>query len=299
MKYASPSLIALLAAGGPYLMADLITVTLWDGSIYRWNLSDSDLVFGGHTFTAGGSGNAPIIERGTTRCVVGLEVDTLAIKLLCGQSVTLGGISMVRAAMNGAFDSASIKLERVFMPTWGDTSPGSVVLFEGEVAGVDPSTTEIDLSVKSDADLLSIAMPAYLCQPGCGHLLYSTGCGLSRAAFTVSGTCTGIPTTTSIPSALSQAADYFTLGVLVMTSGVAAGARRTVRAFSGGTITPSMPLPAAPAAGDTFQVYPGCNRTLGHNYGGTFIMDGDCAVKFSNTARFRGFPWVPRAESGL
>jgi hypothetical protein len=43
------------------------------------------------------------------------------------------------------------------------------------------------------------------------------------------------------------------------------------------------------AAGDAFQIYPGCDKTLSSN---------GCA-KFANTARFWGSPYVPVPETAV
>jgi uncharacterized phage protein (TIGR02218 family) len=289
MKPASGSLTALLNSSTAFLMADLLTVSFFDGSTLRLTDADMNLVVGGNTFkTNTDQGTVePIFKRGKTRCVVGLEVDTLDVTLLCGQTVQVGGISMTRAAMNGVFDGARVKLERVFMPTWGDTSPGTVILFEGAVAGVDPSSTEIRLVVKSELDKLNVAMPRNVFMPACGHVLYGPGCGVVKAAYTVTGTVGAGATTTSVPSNRAEAADYFRLGVMVFTSGPCAGSRRAVRAYSGGTFTPVVPLPAAPANENTFSVAPGCDHSTGAQ---------GCA-KFANLNRFRGFPYVPRPET--
>jgi uncharacterized phage protein (TIGR02218 family) len=42
------------------------------------------------------------------------------------------------------------------------------------------------------------------------------------------------------------------------------------------------PLPAAPATGDAFTVYAGCDHT-----------PATCSARFANLANFRGFPYVP------
>lgn len=91
MKAASGALIALLNSGNTFLMADLYTVTLWDGTVYRWTDADTDITFGGNVFHAAADqgSSVPLIERGTTRCVVGLEVDTLDLTLRCGQTVLI------------------------------------------------------------------------------------------------------------------------------------------------------------------------------------------------------------------
>ncbi len=289
MRPASGSLIALLNSANVFHAADLLTISFWDSSVLRLASGDINLTIGANTFlTSKDNGAVPMFERGKTRVSVGLEVDTLDIKLLCGSTATLNGISMAKAAINGAFDGAVVKLERVFMPTWGDTSYGSIILFEGSVAGVQPSSTKIQLVVKSELESLNVAMPRNIFTPSCMNHVYDAACGLAKGTFTVSGTATGTPTVTTIPSALAQAADYFTLGTLTMTSGASAGARRAVKAFSGGLLTLAVPLPVAPSAGDTFTVYPGCARSFTGAQG---------CPKFSNTARFRGTPFIPRPET--
>lgn len=283
MKTASGGLIALLNSGAPFFMADLVTISMVDSTVLRWTGADTDLVSDGNTFSSQG----PLIKRTGTRVVRGLEVDTLTLTLLAGESTQILGIPLPLAAHNGAFDGATVTLERVFMPTWGDTSLGSIVMFEGNVAAVDPTPTDVRLVAKSELEKLNQPIPRNLFMPKCNHALYGAGCGVVKATYQVTGTATGTPTTTSIPSARGEAADYFRLGVLVMTSGQAAGSRRAVKAFSGGTFTPDIPLPVAPAAGDTFTVFPGCDHSTG----------AQGCTKFANLNRFRGYPFVPRPET--
>lgn len=282
MKTASDQLIALLNSGSPFYMADLYTIALADGTILRWTSADTDLVSGGNTFSSKGA----LVKRTGTRCVRGLEVDTLTLTLMAGETTQILGIALPLAAHNGAFDFATVKLERAFMPTPGDTSPGTLVMFDGNVAAVDPTPTDAKLTVKSELEKLNIPMPRNLFMPKCNHALYGAGCGVSKATYQVAGTVGAGATSTTIPSALAQATDYFQLGVIVFTSGPAAGSRRAVKAFSGGTFTLDIPLPAVPAAGNTFTVIPGCDHSTGAQ---------GCA-KFSNLNRFRGFPFVPRPE---
>lgn len=290
MKPASSALITLLMNTSDFRMADLLTVTLFDTTVLRLTNCDIDLTLDGNLFHAGSdrSTTYPTFQRGKTRCVVGMEVDTLEVTLNCGQTVLMGGITMTRAAMNGAFDGARIKLERVFMPAWGNTAAGSVVLFEGAVAGVDPASTGVKLTIKSELDKLNVSLPRNLFQPACGYIIYGAGCGLSQAAWTDAGTVASGSTTTSINSSLTgKDANYYRLGMMVFTSGQNAGSRRAVRSYASGVFGVGVPLPYAPAAGDAFTVTAGCDHTLGSN---------GCA-KFLNKNRFRGFPFVPRPET--
>lgn len=290
MKTASAALIAILNNTNRFLFADLYTITLWNGTVYRWTSADTDLVLSGHTFSCPKDQDTavPVITRGKTKIAAGLEVDTLAVTLGCGSNVLLGGIALQLAATNGAFDGALIKMERVFMATWGDTTPGSVVLFSGFVAAVAPSSTAVQLTCQSDLQRLLVAMPRNTFAPNCTHVLYDTGCALTRATFQVNGTVAAGGTTTLFPTNLTEADGYFNLGVLNFTSGALTGLRASVRSYvnAGGQVEVSVTLPSIPANGDTFVIVPGCDKS-----------QATCTAKFSNLLHFRGFPFVPRNES--
>jgi hypothetical protein len=53
-----------------------------------------------------------------------------------------------------------------------------------------------------------------------------------------------------------------------------------------GVFVLTQPLPYAPAASDTFTVYPGCDKS-----------QRTCQLKFNNIANFAGFPYVPAPET--
>ncbi len=289
MRTASAALISFLDANAVYEAAWCYTITLLSGTVYRWTSADIALAYGGNTFatpTDNGT-SVPIVQRGAIRHARGLEVQTLDLTLVSGQTVQVGGIPLPLFAHNGGFDGARVLVEWVPQGPngWGDTSLGSVVIFEGAVATVDPETTQVILHVKSDLEKLTWPMPRNLFQPGCLNAFGDTGCGLTPPVSSSSANAGA--TTTSIPSSLAQAAGYFAQGILTMTSGAASGARRTVSAFSGGTLTLSTPLPVAPAAGDAFTVTPGCARTW-----------AACGV-WANQAHYRGQPWIPPAETTL
>ena len=121
-------------------------------------------------------------------------------------------------------------------------------------------------------------------------MLYDAQCAVSKAGLTVTGTVGTSSTTTAVTSNRAEAADYFRLGAVTFTSGACSGETRAVRAYTptAGTFTMDRPLPVAPSNGDTFTAYPGCDRQY-----------ATCGTKFSNTARFRAEPFVPRNEAAL
>jgi len=189
MKVASGPLIAYLNSGSVFQMALLYTITLLGGGVYRWTSADLSIVFGGNTFTSAiDQGGQPLIQRGPIRTVKGLEVDTLDITLLCGDTAQILGGNLTLAAHNGAFDGARVKVERLFMPSWGDTSLGSLVEFEGAVAGVDPASQQVILHVMSDLEKLQLQMPHVLFMPACANSFGDPACGIVLSTLTATGT---------------------------------------------------------------------------------------------------------------
>jgi uncharacterized phage protein (TIGR02218 family) len=288
MKYAPGSLIALLNGNSVFLMADLYTITLRNAAVYRWTTADTDIVSAGNTFSCASDNGAsvPLIERGPIRTARGLEVDTLSIKLNAGQTVAMGGIPLVLAAHNGIFDGATVKIERAFMNTWGDTTTGVICPFEGRVSDVSPSTTEIALNVKSNLEQLATQWPRNLFMPQCSNAFGDAGCGFDVAGNTDTSAMTGTPTATAFTASLPHGTGFYTLGYVTVTSGPSAGAQRAVKSWDGTTVVLALPLPQVPGVGNTFTITPGCDRQF-----------TTCGTKFSNAGRFRGCPFVPVPET--
>lgn len=285
MKSASTALIALLA-GNQFVMADLLTLTTIGGSVYRYTSADIDLTVGANTFLSAACG--VMFKRGRTRVVIGVEVDTLEVTFQASATGQLLGTSFLAAVHNGALDGARLKLERVFMPTWGDTSAGTLVLFSGRVAESSFSRTEARVTVKSDLELLNIKMPRNLYQPACVHTLFDSGCGLSKSGHAVTGIVLNSSTALVVNCNHGQAAGYFDRGVVSFTGGANAGVTRNVKSYTPGVLSLNYPLPHVPVYGDTISVYPGCDK-----------KQATCSGKFGNVASFRGFPYIPTPETAL
>lgn len=283
MKAATAPLIALLNGDQQFEMADVITFTLASGTALRYAIYDIDLPHNSYSFSSDG----PVIERGRVRTVLGLEVDTLELTVTPKSTDAISGVPWIQAAAKGYLDGATVLLERVFMSSPG-VVVGGVVTFSGRVADLDnASRVSIDITVKSDIELLNVQMPRNLYQPGCMHTLFDADCGLNRATFAVTSAVT-TATVSVINCGLAQADGYFDMGYVLFTSGVAAGLKRTVRSYVTGSLTLLNPLPVAPSPGDSFTAYPGCDK-----------RQATCSGKFSNLTNFRGFPYVPAPEATL
>lgn len=291
MKPASSALQALLASR-QFHAADLYTFTLVGGGVLRYTTGDRDITANGSLFTSRG----PRIDRSSNKAKchwkTGVEVDTLIFDVMPQTGDLVNGQDFLAAIVQGAFDGAELTLERAFMKVYGDTSVGTVILFAGRVAEIDLGRAVATFTVNSHLELLNIEMPRHLWQPGCVNSLGDASCGVNLGAFAVSGTDAGGSTAHQINAALGQPTGYFDQGKISFTSGANAGLWRSVKSWSQGSpgvIALLAPFPNAPQAGDAFAVYPGCDKTLGPN---------GCA-KFANTARFRGFPYVPTPDTAV
>jgi uncharacterized phage protein (TIGR02218 family) len=281
VRAASAGLIALLNSGNQFLMADLYTITLSGGFVVRYTSADTDLTYGGSLFSRF------MIGRSKTKVSVGVDVDTLNVKVNAAPTDLLNGGQWLPAARNGALDGATLKLEKIFMPTWGDTSLGAIILFQGRVSDVELGRSEAAIIVKSELELLDTQLPRNFYQSSCLNTLFDNGCGLVKSAYAVTSTVS-TATTTQINSALAQAAGYFSLGTIRFTSGANNGITRSVRAFAGGAFTLALPLVTAPSPGDSFTAYPGCDKTKATCEGTKFG---------NNVVNFRGFPFIPDPET--
>lgn len=280
MKSAPAPLIALLNSGQQFSIADLLTITLKSGTVLRYTSWDSDQTYNAHVFSSTG----PLFERGRTRVVIGVEVDTLDLTLWPKPTDMVGAQTWMQAAASGALDGADVLLERAFMDgTFAIV--GGYINFTGRWADFTLGRTEIKETVRSDLELLNVQIPRNLYQAGCLHTLYDTDCGIDRATF-ASASSIVTASRTALTCGLSQPDGYFDMGYIVFTGGALTGTRRTVKAQIGGALALLNPLPMVPGIGDTFTAYPGCAKT-----------QAVCTSKFSNLSNFRGFPFVPQPET--
>lgn len=282
MKTASSALISLLNSGTQFIIADLYDFVLVDGTTLRYTSADKDLTVSGNVYSSAGVK----LDRGKTRIVVGVQVDTLDISAYANPTDTIGATPFIQSLGNGALDGAQVTLWRIVMPTFGDTSTGPLWLFSGQVAEIAFGRMSARIRVKSDLQLLNAHMPRNVYQAGCLHTLYDSGCTLNRATFAITGTVSSATLTSITPTASLGANGYFDLGIIKFTSGANNGVSMTVKQYTSGVFTLMRPLNSVSANGDTFTAYPGCDK-----------LQATCTAKFNNLNNFRGFPYVPIPET--
>ncbi len=303
MKPASPALVALLNSSTEFQKADCYTFTLQDGSQFLFSGEQTAVTMaGGRVFALG-----PRFERSTIKIVIGIQSDELDIFIYPAPTDLLGSVPWEQAVWQGQFDGATVQLERAFMPAWGDTSPGTVVLFAGRVSDLSASRSMIELKVRSHLELLNIEMPRRLWQPQCNHNFGDAMCGYNRVTgANANGLATGVGainfacgagSTSSVVNGWSGSGLYY-LGTLIGVTGANANQRRTIYGFSATTLSVKIAFLYPPMAGDQFQALPGCDRTLltcGNVYKNSRVTS--TGYQPDNAETFGGTPFVPSAEN--
>jgi len=282
---------AFLASRKPCFVAELFTVTLLSGTVYRWTSFDESLTIAGHTWACARDG-APLVSRNRFGVKNTVEVPELELRLSCTDALSGNLKAQIH---NGLFDGATVEMDRVFMPAPGDTRFGAIVLFSGRLSGVAIDAEGVVLTAKGHNVLMNQQAPRNLYQTNCIHTFCDAGCTLSAPAYTFTGRTTIAGTTAkalrwTLPPGF--AADRFTLGKVTMTGGPAAGQVRTVRLASGLFLILTYPLTDAPNIGDSFDILMGCDR-----------QQASCQTRkqangtaADNGQHYRGFPYVPQAE---
>lgn len=284
VRAASPALIALLSGSDQFIMADLYTITLVGGMVLRYSAAPTALSANGYTFALG-----PKFERSKTKLVIGTQVDELEVKIYTEPSDLIGGVPFLQAAWQGQLDGALLQLERAFMPIYGDTSPGTVVLFAGRISDIDCSRTGIDLKCRSHLELLNIQMPRRLWQASCTHTFGDSMCQFDRVALQATFSAGPGSTQGQIATLVTPTpANLYIQGTIIGLTGGNAGASRAVANMGDGWIYLKLAFLSTVAAGDQFQLLPGCDRTL-----------ATCTNVFNNAIHFGGFPYIPTPETAV
>lgn len=285
MKAASPAMIALLAQNA-CVIADLYTLTLLDGTIYRFTSYDLDVPCNGNIYIS----TDLIFVRGRIKRSIGFTVDLMTLDIDSNGAQLMQGLPFLAFAHNGGLDGARLLLERAFMPTTApvDTSAGVLHGFEGTLQINELTRDSVRMEVHSDMERLNLQMPRNVYQPSCGNTLFDNACGLSKAAHTVAGLVTSNSANLrTVATDFAQADGFFNGGTLHFISGENTGALCTVLNYAGGIFTLMRPLNSAIALNDQVEACPGCPRTIA------------ACTSFGNLANFRGHPFIPTPETAI
>lgn len=179
-----------------------------------------------------------------------------------------------------AFPPENVILVTVYR--YQEALPAEVVSYwKGRVVGFRVSGNEITITCESI--FTSVKRPGLRAryQYDCRHALFSSGCGLSRESWKVSGMIDSVDgRSVVVAAAAGHASGYFNGGFLWV-SGVG---YRMISSHSGSALSLTRPMQRL-AAGQPVYLWPGCSHTK-----------AECINKFNNIVNFGGFPWIPRTN---
>lgn len=277
---ASANLKARMAAGTTTL-ARLYVITRTDGIVYRFTDHDVDIVYDGNTYSA----EASILMSAVYGTIGGTTQSSEA--LIAFDNSFISEVDVI----NGFLDFAGFD---VYLIDYNNTgaSYGVMTIFSGNVGAIENTHkgfARVELRGKLHKANYVIG-EAYM--PECRADLADSRCGVDPATILDSITVDTVTTATSLfAGTISQtlASGYFSLGLLVWTSGNNNGLKMEI-ASSGAsgttqTIRLTLPMPFAIEVGDTANIYAGCDKRL-----------TTCHTKFNNALNFRGEPAKPGAD---
>lgn len=283
MKTASQALIGHLKNGHEFKIADVYTLELKSGLRTYHTSIDVDVLANGLTYKAG----APLFSRTSTRSNVGIEVDEMTVTVAYKPTDTVGSAFWRDAARVGVLDGATIKVERAYFTDWVLPALGVIHIFDGGVADIESGMNEVSISVKSTTELFNTMLPRSLYQSTCRNVLFDNAtCTVNKAAYTTNATVASATNKANFTATTGKPAGWFANGYVLFTSGANSGLTGSIKSFDGTTFILNAPLLFAPAVGDGFIAYAGCDRLL-----------TTCKAKFNNSPNFRAEPFTPKPES--
>lgn len=261
------------------ICAELFTFTLLSGPVYHFTDWRRPLTVGGVTYLPG----PPRVGRGSIKVERGMSVSTTAVTFQEANS------TFIQKLAQGYFNRAIYQQQRIFAADTTLQWTPPIVKFFGRVDNIsDITRTTAKLSIKSMVDDLDNDYPRDVIETDCNAVLFDQRCGLAASAYVVTGAASAGCTKNKLLSGLTNPDVYFTQGVVTFTSGLLSGLAYMVKAYASGVVYPAYPFLVPPAAGDTFSITPGCDKTL-----------GTCQSKYgydptgSSAPYFRGLPFVP------
>lgn len=287
MKQASQALIRLLLNNQVFYTADLYTITLSDKTVLRYTNCDVPLMVDGNRYQI-----LSIARTGTTQ-TRGIDVDELTLTIDTDKKDKLpGGLTLMQGIAAGSFEHAMLRLDRVFNPSpFAINTPkidkDYVLLWWIGLLNIDEAGgLSVSATASSMTQLLNNKFPRNLYYPPCIHTLGGTDCKVDLTKHQASGKLAIGSTRLKLITNLTAANGAFSQGSIRFTSGANTNVTRTVKTYENGELMVILPFTNLPAKGDTFIVYPACNKTM-----------DVCKNVFHNLEHYRGYPFIPVPET--
>jgi len=251
-------------------------VTLQNGTIYR--LTDHDVSLqipadGNETYSADSSFLASDFAGSGNLAVDGIDIHSWIDTTVINEQDVYAGL----------WDNARVE---IFAVNHQDTSIGVIPLKTGNIGAIKYGDGPIVLEMRSLAQQLQVTTTQVF-QFTCRASVYDDRCGVPKASHLVAtATVSGTPTRTVFDTGETLAEGELVYGTAEWLTGNNAGlAHDIVSHTTGGEITLELPAALAIQAGDTCELYRGCDKTR-----------ATCRDRFGNIPNFRAEPDQPTPD---
>lgn len=252
-------------------LATLVKVTRADGVVKGFTTWDRNLMVDGILYKADGAMTPSALQS-----TAGLATDNLDITgILNSSDITASDIE------NGLYDHARVDM---YVCNWADLTQGTLQLRRGWIGTLSLSGDHYVAELRGLHDLLQRPIGSYY-TPECRYDLGDNHCSKSLTGLTVTGAVSvATDQATFSDFTRSESDGYFNYGKLTWTSGANSGLSIEVKNYDGAGLVFNLwlPMPYAIGVGDTYSLYPGCDKRF-----------ATCRDKFANAVNFGGFPYLP------
>lgn len=125
----------------------------------------------------------------------------------------------------------------------------------------------------------------------CPAILGDSECTVNLTPYTISGTIESVDFSGLVitdATNITEPINTYAYGLITMTSGASSGYSMDIKSSTVGTVTLQQTMPFGIAAGDTYTMVPGCDKSL-----------ATCRDTYNNVINFRGFPHIPGMDKVL
>lgn len=254
-------------------ICNIVKITLQDGTVYGYTDFDEAITVDAVEFIP-----APGLQK--------VKMTLTASSEVSNQELAHAWVDAPEEDLKaGKFDSAEII---VGWASWKHPEFGIFSVFTGLLGEL----TWSDAGVKADIFSAMKALEQNIGEQftaNCRHVLFSQdgpstigACRVNPGGFSTTGTISSVTTPRwKFSTTISDSTSRYANGKLTFTSGPNTGIPYIVKIQNTGNITLLLPTKFPVAAGETFTILAGCDRTL-----------ATCKAKFDNVINFGGFPHI-------
>ena len=276
-----PAGLAAHYASGTTRLAHCLLITRTDGQVFGFTSSDRQITYLSQVYE-------PWMNVSAIAMSAGLAVNNLEI--IAKYEEVFNKADFVA----GRWDGARWEL---FEVNWSDLSDGANTIGKYITGDTKPGRLACTIELRALSQFLQQPInmvTSKTCRARFADSptpLASARCRLSAAAYTETGTITGVTSQQVVTdSSRTEPDDYFGDGVWTFTTGDNEGLSQKIKIHSGSSsgvsFTFSLPFPYVIQVGDAYSVVAGCRKRL----------EEDCRDKFDNVLNFQGEPHLPGVD---